>query len=236
MENHYHLIIETPEGNLSRGMRQLNGVYTQSFNRRHQRVGHLFQGRFKALLVEKENYLLILCRYVVLNPVRAGLVKRPEEWEWSSYRATAGEEKCPSFLTVEWILSQFGSDKDEAKKEYRKFVLEGIEEDFPRDAIRGQIILGTEHFIKKFSEILKEKEKTKEIPRIQRYATRPSLDEIFSNKTKFRERRIKEETIYLAYTHYGYTLKEIAEYLGVHYATISRAIKRVEERRKSKKM
>lgn len=236
MENHYHLIIETPEGNLSRGMRQLNGVYTQSFNRRHNRVGHLFQGRFKALLVEKESYLLTLCRYVVLNPVRAGLVKRPEEWKWSSYRATAGEERRPSFLTVEWILSQFGSNESEAKKEYKQFVLDGIEEDFPGDALRGQILLGTERFIKKLSEILKEREKIKEIPRIQRYATRPSLDEIFSNKTKLRDRRIKEEIIYSAYTHYGYTLKEIAEYLGVHYATISRAIKRVEEKRKSKKM
>lgn len=103
MENHYHLTIETLEGNLSRGMRQLNGVYTQIFNRRCKKVGHLFQGRYKAILVEKETYLLALCRYVVLNPVRAGWVSRPAEWKWSSYRATAGEVKRPHFLLESYL-------------------------------------------------------------------------------------------------------------------------------------
>ena len=84
MDNHYHIVIETPDGNLSKGMRQLNGVYTQTFNRRHRRVGHVFQGRYKAIIVEKESHLLELCRYVVLNPVRAGTVKHPREWKWSS--------------------------------------------------------------------------------------------------------------------------------------------------------
>jgi putative transposase len=90
MDNHYHLVIETPDGNLSKGMRQLNGVYTQTFNRRHHRVGHLFQGRFKGILVQKESHYLEVCRYVVLNPVRAKAVKHPREWAWSSYRATGG--------------------------------------------------------------------------------------------------------------------------------------------------
>ena len=87
LDNHYHLIIETPDPNLSLGMRQLNGVYTQSFNRIHQRVGHVFQGRYKAILVEKGNHLLELCRYVVLNPVRAGMVSKPGDWKWSSLKA-----------------------------------------------------------------------------------------------------------------------------------------------------
>lgn len=90
MDNHYHLLVETEEGNLSRGMRQLNGIYTQTFNRRHGRVGHVLQGRYKAILVEKGRHLLELCRYVVLNPARAGAVKTPGAWKWSSYRATAG--------------------------------------------------------------------------------------------------------------------------------------------------
>jgi len=89
MGNHYHLIIETIEGNISRGMRQLNGVYTQKFNWKHARTGHIFQGRFKAILVEKESYLLEVSRYVVLNPVRANMVERPEAWRWSNYAATA---------------------------------------------------------------------------------------------------------------------------------------------------
>ena len=85
MANHYHLVIETPEANLSSGMRQLNGVYTMRFNRRHRTVGHVLQGRFKAILIQRESHLLEVCRYVVLNPVRAEGVKRPEEWKWSSY-------------------------------------------------------------------------------------------------------------------------------------------------------
>jgi len=90
MDNHYHLLIETPDANLSKGMRQLNGVFTQSFNRKHKRVGHVFQGRYKAIIVQKESYLLELARYIVLNPVRAGMVRSAKDWPWSSYRKTAG--------------------------------------------------------------------------------------------------------------------------------------------------
>ncbi len=112
MDNHYHLLLETPQENLSAGMRQLNGVYTQRFNRCHARVGHVFQGRFKAVLVERDSYLLELCRYVVLNPVPAGMVKQPERYRWSSYRATAGLEKAPEWLTRAWVLGQFSSQQE----------------------------------------------------------------------------------------------------------------------------
>ena len=98
MSNHYHLVIATPDGNLSKGMRQLNGVFTQWSNRRHRRAGHLFQGRFKAVLVDQESHLLELARYVVLNPVRAGMVKAAEDWPWSSYLATIGDEDRPAWL------------------------------------------------------------------------------------------------------------------------------------------
>src|SRR4030043_486524 len=128
MNNHYHLIIETPEGNLSRGMRQLNGIYTMSFNRRHRTVGHVFQGRYKAILVEKESYLWEVCRYVVLNPVRANLVRKPEDWRWSSYRGTAGVNKPHSSLTIGWILGHRGKRKREAAKRYRSFVRDGMGE------------------------------------------------------------------------------------------------------------
>src|SRR5919109_5544610 len=100
MANHYHLLIETPKPNLSLGMRQLNGLYTQSFNRRHKRVGHLFQGRFKAIVVQKESYLLDLCRYIVLNPVRIKGDVRMDAWKWSSYRATAGLVSVPEFSPI----------------------------------------------------------------------------------------------------------------------------------------
>ena len=107
MDNHFHLLIETPDANLQVGMRQLNGVYTQQFNRAHRRVGHLFQGRYKAILVDKDSYLLELCRYIVLNPIRANMVAQPEQYAWSSYGATAGNQAAPSCLSTDWILSQF---------------------------------------------------------------------------------------------------------------------------------
>lgn len=231
MENHYHLMIETLEGNLSRGMRQLNGVYTQVFNQRHRRVGHLFQGRYKAILVERDNHLLSLCRYVVLNPLRAGLVKKPEDWRWSSYKPTIGEVKRPPFLTIKWILSQFARKKTEAMKKYKKYVLEGIHADSPWKALTGQILLGTDSFLQKFGELLKGKEVLKEVPRVQRYVARPSLGEMFE-EGKTKDRRAKAEAIYNAYSHYGYTLKEIGEYLGVHYSTVGRAIKWIEQVKK----
>ena len=107
MDNHYHLLLETPDGNLSKGMRQLNGVYTQKFNFIHKTVGHLFQSRYKAFLIEKDPYLLEVARYIVLNPVRAGKVTHQNEWEWSSYLPTAGRRTKPTWLTIEWILNFF---------------------------------------------------------------------------------------------------------------------------------
>lgn len=114
MSNHYHLLIETNAATLSKGMKYLNGTYTQQYNRRHQRVGHVFQGRFKAILVEKDSYLLELARYIVLNPVRAQMVRAAKDWPWSSYRATAGLTNPHECLTTDWILSGFGSNRVEA--------------------------------------------------------------------------------------------------------------------------
>jgi putative transposase len=126
MSNHYHLVIETPDANLlSKGMRQLNGEYTRQFNKAHRRVGHVFQGRYKGIHFEKEWYLLELSRYVVLNPVRAFMVKDAIDWPWSNYRATIGYEQAPSWLHSEWILSAFGSQKTKAIEAYKHFVSAG---------------------------------------------------------------------------------------------------------------
>ena len=227
MGNHYHLLTETPEGNLSRGMKQLHGVYTQLFNRRHKRVGHLFQGRYKALLVEKDAYLLSLCRYVVLNPLRMGLMQKPGQWPWSSYRTTIGKGKGVSFLESQWILAQFGGERRESIRRYRAFVSEGIDGESPWSALKGQIFLGSEGFIEKLSGLLKGKEPIKEIPRTQRYVTRPSLRELFKEEM-VRDKGLRDKAVYKAYSHHGYTLREIAEYLGVHYATVSRTLRRIE--------
>lgn len=227
MDNHYHLMIETPEGNLSRGMRQLNGVYTQSYNRRHGRVGHLFQGRFKAIVVEKESYLLQLCRYIVLNPVAASLVGEPEDWNWSSYRATAGLAPVPDGLTVDWLLGQFGRNRATAQNRYREFVTDGSGISDPWSALVGQVFLGTEGFAERLTPLMAEQKRFTEIPRKQRYATRPSLTDLLGATRKV-GREENDQTIHRACAVYGYTHKEIADYLGVHYATVSRAIKRAE--------
>jgi len=126
MDNHYHLLLETPEANLSFAMKHLNAIYTQKFNKKHHRSGHLFQGRFKAIVVEKDSYLKELCRYVVLNPVRAKMVKHPKDWKWSSYRGTAGQDKPEKWMETDWLLGQFGRNKKQAQLTYKKFVEEGI--------------------------------------------------------------------------------------------------------------
>ena len=126
MDNHYHIVVETVEGNLSKGMLQLNGVYTQQFNRAHGRVGHVYQGRYKAILVDKDSYLLELSRYVVLNPVRAGMVKSAGAWVWSSYRAMVGRVSPPSWLQTDELLRQFGKQRKRAIENYVDFVRAGV--------------------------------------------------------------------------------------------------------------
>ncbi|TAN41957.1 MAG: addiction module toxin RelE [Nitrospirae bacterium] len=231
MGNHYHLLVETTEGNLSKGMRQLNGVYTQRFNRRHQRVGHILQGRYKAILVDKDSYLLELCRYVVLNPVRAGLAKSPGDWGWSSYNATIGKNIKVSCLTTDWILLQFGEKRENAVQRYREFVRSGMSEESPLKAVRGQLILGHDEFVDRFENLLLGKQDIKEVPKEQRHATRPPLKELLKGIGKKADDD-KDRQIYDAHVKYGYTLREIAEGFKVHYSTISRAVKRVTEREK----
>jgi REP-associated tyrosine transposase len=179
MTNHYHLLLETPEPTLSRGMRELNGIYTQRFNRRHKRVGHLLQGRFKSILVEKEAHLLELTRYVVLNPVRAGIVPRPERHRWSNYRATAGLTPAPRWLDACWTVAQFSSDAATATRLYREFVEAGMSSKArPLESVRGQVFLGTESFRREMLERVRLAADSEEIPRSQRLLQRPSLEEI----------------------------------------------------------
>jgi putative transposase len=178
MTNHYHLMIETPDGNLSQVMKQLNGIYTQRFNRRNRRVGHVFQGRFKSIVVDKDSYLLQLCRYIVLNPVRAGMVTHPGEHPWSSYNATAGATIAPELLSTDLILKQFGEHRGSAQAEYCRFVVAGIGEESPWDDLKGQCLLGGKKFLERLVPYLKEKSALKEGPVIDRHLHRPELREL----------------------------------------------------------
>ena len=230
MTNHYHLLIETPEANLSRGMRQLNGVATQGFNRRHVRTGHVLEGRFKAILVEKGSHLLELARYVVQNPVRAKAVLHPRLWKWSSYRATSQETGVPDFLTVDWILAQFRSKRELPERGYRRFVAEG-KGLAVWDDLRGGVLLGSDAFVKKLSRLLHGKADMKEIPQAQRRATRPSLEKLFQGKTKDKAKR--DRAIHEAVVRHGYTQSAIARYLDLHYSTVSRTLKQVDAARET---
>ena len=177
MNNHYHLLLETPEGQLSTGMRRLNGTYTQGFNRRHQRVGHVLQGRFKSILVDKDHYLLELCRYIVLNPVRARIVPKPQDWPWSSFRATAGRVVAPSWLDVPGVLRLFHRTHAVARELYKQFVREGIQQASPWEEVRGQIFLGNEAFLSRMARLMRGRRFTN-VPRAQTQPTRPSGEEV----------------------------------------------------------
>ncbi|MDF0665015.1 MAG: transposase [Nitrospira sp.] len=223
MDNHFHLLVETPDANLSKAMRHLNGVYTQAFNRRHGRVGHVLQGRFKAIVVERDSYLLQLCRYVVLNPVRAKTTRKPDTYPWSSYRATAGLVSVPPFLTVDWALSQFGHQRAAAQRKYRMFVAEGIAYSSPWEHVQGQVLLGSERFVERLMLGLRDKRPVKEIPRRQRFVGRPTLSQLFGRRAR-PDRARRNEIIRRAHLNYGYSLSEIGHAVGLHYSTISRIV------------
>ena len=181
MTNHFHLVIQTPAPNLSRGMQWLNGKYAGWFNRQHKRWGHLFGGRFKAFLVEKESYFTEVLRYVVLNPVRAGMVERPEDYRWSSYRATAGLEDAPDWLDIDSALNAFAPDKELAQTYYREFVLAKIGcEDRLWDHLVNALYLGTEAWTKTMRRRVEEKPRSTDHPRVQRSVGRPKMHEVVS--------------------------------------------------------
>ncbi len=221
MTNHYHVVLETPQANLSKGMRQLNGVYTQRFNRIHGRGGHVFQGRFKAILVDKDNYLLELARYVVLNPLRAQMVRRLEQWPWSSYRATCGQAPLPQWLQVDFLLAQFGKQRARARARYVAFVHEGARVPGVWNQLRGQIYLGSDAFVKKMQTLVDKKPILAEVPRAQRRALARAL-------TDYAAAYPRDKAMALAYLSGHYTMAAVAKHFNVHYTTVSRLVKAYE--------
>jgi len=219
MDNHYHFVVETADANLSKGMRQLNGVYTQYFNRRHQRVGHVFQGRFKAILVDKEAYLLELSRYVVLNPVRARMVGHIDKWPWSSYLAMVGKCAPPAWLETDWLLSHFSQQRKRARQQFINFVREGVGLPSIWTDLKKQVYLGDDQFINTLQKKINKKEFLDDIPALQKRALAKPL-RYYQNKYKN-----EHKAITAAFLSGGYTMKEIGDYFGKHYTTISRIVK-----------
>jgi REP element-mobilizing transposase RayT len=219
MGNHYHLMIETPEGNLTKGMRQLNGVFTQWSNRRHKRSGHVFQGRYKAILVDRDSYFLELARYIVLNPVRAAMVKHPNQWKWSSYGATSGSATAPAWLTTEDLLAEFAKRRAAARRKYREFVAEGMGEESIWKDLQGQIYLGDDKFVEQMRSKLDEREEDVNIPRIQQRGPAPKLSALR------RQYKNRDDGIRAAYQTGAYSYQQIGKEFGVHFTTVGRIVR-----------
>jgi putative transposase len=219
MGNHYHLMIETPQANLTKGMRHLNGVFTQGSNRRHKRSGHLFQGRYKAILVDRDSYFLELARYIVLNPVRAAMVKHPRLWTWSSYGATIGTSPAPIWLTTEGLLAEFGKRRAGARRKYLQFIEEGMSAESIWKDLKGQIYLGNDDFVEQMRGKLGERDEDVNIPRVQQRGPAPSLSVIR------RQHKNRDDAIRAAYETGAYSYQQIAKEFGVHFTTVGRIVR-----------
>ncbi|MPZ78621.1 MAG: hypothetical protein GEU77_19135 [Deltaproteobacteria bacterium] len=242
MDNHYHLLVETPKAGLNRALRYLNGVYTQTFNRRHQRVGHLFQGRYQAILVDKESYLLQLSRYVHLNPWRMKDSRDPFTYRWSSQAAYVGSAACPRWLTVTEVLSYFGK---KGKRGYRDFIVDGTRNGIttPWENVTGQVVIGSPEFVQ---DVVRnhlpdsENKRGEESQVRQLTGMKPDTvmreaqgyfgvtrDEIRDRGQRYTDARYV--TSYLLRRHCLMTLQEIGAVVGLHYSAAGNAIRQMRD-------
>lgn len=246
MDNHYHLILETPKGNLVQVMQGINGGYTGYFNRKYERSGHLFQGRYKGILVDKDNYLVELSRYVHLNPVRASMVKRPEEYRWSSYPVYIARGKEVIWVEYAWVLSKFGSDIKKGREKYRRYVEEGLKEgigETPLKAVQGQVVLGGEDFVEKIKRIFKGKELSSDISERKRFMALPNPGDVIKEVAKafgtdeevLKEKGRKDNTarkaaMYFVQRYSGLSNEEIGKIFGeIHFSAVSKASQRLKK-------
>jgi hypothetical protein len=217
MNNHFHLVIQTPEPNLSRGMQWLNGSYAGWFNDRHDRSGHLFQGRFKAFLIEKESYFAEVLRYVVLNPVRAGIVQQPEAYRWSSYRATAGLDEAPDWLDIHAALTAFSDDSTTAQVQYRQFVVDRIaSSECLWDRLTNGMYLGSPAWTKRMRSIVESRPRSMDHPIKQRAVGRPQLHAVIAAVA-----RVAGESTEVVRSKRGNVLRRLAAWLGWHEGLIT---------------
>ena len=222
MSNHYHLLVQTPDSNLSKGMRQLNGIYTQSYNRRHNKTGHLFQGRYKSILVDEDAYLLELSRYIVLNPVKANMVKHVGLWSWSSYKAMIGDIQPPDWLSRDYLLSQFSPRRKTAINRYIAFVEEGLKNGRIWSQVTNQVYLGDEAFVEQVQQYLPDNKTDIQIPKVQQRPVPKKIDEYVKMSDS------RNDAIVQAYRSGGYSYQELGEYFGLHFTQVGRIVRSVE--------
>jgi len=219
MGNHYHLLVETPDANLSKGMRQLNGMYTQNFNQIHNGWVMCSGDGARRCWWKKKSYLLEVARYIVLNPVRAQMVRTAKEWPWSSYRATAAQCDPPNCLMTDWLPAAYCSRKSDAVEHYKQFVQEGKGHPSPWTELCHQVHLGSEAFVENVQAHIDADQELSEIPVSQRRRPPKSL-EYYD-----RHSQTRNHTIIEAHQSGGYTLKQIGDHFGLHYPTVSRIIR-----------
>ena len=225
MGNHYHFVLHTRRANLSRLMRHVNGVYTQTFNRRHGKVGHLFQGRFKAILVDRDTYLLELCRYVELNPVRAGMVATPGDWPWSSYRAHVGDAPTPQWLDSAGLHGYLlgheprgAADRRRAAVRYAALVAAAPDGSLWDGALRQQIYLGDAEFVERMQALAEpQRVGAHETPKAQR--SRPATLQQWLEGCGSREEALRR-----AHVDGGLSMTALARDLGLSVSRVSRLI------------
>ncbi|KAF0143508.1 MAG: hypothetical protein FD156_2574 [Nitrospirae bacterium] len=242
MDNHYHLLIETPKANISQAMQNINTSYTVYINKKYQRSGHLFQGRFKGIIVDKDEYLLTLSRYIHLNSVRAKIVQWPEDYRWTSYGAYRDKSK-DSLVDITDTLSCFSDSKTEAVRAYKSFVeaREGMEENPFKDIAAG-LILGSKRFKAKITKFIKKIKSHDELPQLKRLREQVPIDRIIKTCCSYygkkedsllkrgKDRRERQIAIYLSKVLSGKKNAEVGSYFGIKGPAVSGAIKAIEGR------
>jgi putative transposase len=234
MDNHYHLLLETPAGNLPRIMRHINGAYTTYFNVKRNRSGHLFQGRYKAILIDADEYAKELSRYIHLNPVRAGLVEKPEDYPWSSYRDYTGGRKPAGWLKRDFILEYFDAKEPAAQEKYKTFVNQLAKENYetPLKDLFASTILGCAEFITYLKEHhLKDTQPDRNVPATRRLSEMLSMPDIIEkvDQAVFDERLSRNIKLYLCREFTGERLKEIGDRFHVSESAVSHAARKMSE-------
>ena len=227
MGNHYHIVVQTHQPNLSRLMRHINGVYTQTYNRRHSKIGHVFQGRFNAILVQRDAYFLEVCRYVDLNPVRAGIVKQPVDWPWSSYSAHTGRVISPRWLDSAALYRQLVPHLSEhaGARSYARFVAQGQGVKLWEDGLAGQIYLGDATFVRAMQARATTPDEA-EIPLAHRQSRSQSVQHYLAGRNR-------DAAIARAYLEGGYPQSAIARATGLSLSRISRIVSAFEAKSKT---